>query len=24
VLWQTGAFDDPAQEPKSFTFGGIE
>jgi hypothetical protein len=24
VLWQSGAFDDPAHEPKSFSFGGIE
>jgi hypothetical protein len=24
VLWQSGAFDDPAEQPKSFSFGGIE
>lgn len=23
-LWQSGVFDDPAQEPKTFSFGGIE
>jgi len=24
LLWQSGAFEDPAQEPRSFSFGGIE
>lgn len=24
VLWQTGAFEDPARQPRSFSFGGIE
>ena len=24
ILWQSGAFEDPAEEPKSFSFGGIE
>jgi hypothetical protein len=24
ILWQSGAFDDPAEQPRSFTFGGIE
>jgi len=23
LLWQSGAFEDPAQEPRSFSFGGI-
>ncbi|HEY6723970.1 MAG TPA: hypothetical protein VI197_08055 [Polyangiaceae bacterium] len=24
ILWQSGAFDDPEEQPRSFTFGGIE
>ena len=24
LLWQSGAFEDPAEEPRSFSFGGIE